>query len=137
MRLSCSRQDDGDRVAGDVPVLVSNRPAIDRSECSGPTIRDWRLATIPKAILPQEVERVVQACDLRTATGRRDRAVLLLLARLGLRAGEVVVMELDDIDWRAGELTIRGKKGLRHGTDSDQPLDGNGERPTDRKDLLH
>jgi integrase/recombinase XerD len=79
-----------------------------------PTIRDWRLATIPKAILPQEVERVVHACDLRTATGRRDRAVLLLLARLGLRAGEVVAMELDDIDWRAGELTIRGKKGLRH-----------------------
>jgi site-specific recombinase XerD len=50
----------------------------------------------------------------KTATGRRNRAVLLLLARLGLRAGEVVALELDDIDWRIGEITIRGKKGLRH-----------------------
>jgi integrase/recombinase XerD len=79
-----------------------------------PPIRDWRLATIPKAIPPEDVERVVNATDLHTATGRRDRAVLLLLARLGLRAGEIVAMELDDIDWRAGELTIRGKKGLRY-----------------------
>lgn len=79
-----------------------------------PTIPDWRLATIPKAIAPDEVERVLRACDGTTPTGRRNRAVLLLLARLGLRAGEVVALELDDIDWRAGEITIRGKKGLRH-----------------------
>jgi integrase/recombinase XerD len=79
-----------------------------------PTIPDWRLATIPKAIAPDEVERLLRACDLKTAIGRRDRAVLLLLARLGLRAGEVVALELDDIDWRAGEIVIRGKKGLRH-----------------------
>lgn len=79
-----------------------------------PTIPDWRLATIPKAIAPDEVERVLRACNVTTATGRRDRAVLLLLARLGLRAGEVVALELDDLDWRASEITIRGKKGLRH-----------------------
>ena len=46
-------------------------------------------------------------------TGRRDRAVLLLLARMGLRAGEVAGLRLDDIDWRAGEITVRGK-GSRH-----------------------
>ena len=79
-----------------------------------PTIPDWRLATIPKAIAPGEVERILRGCDRKTATGRRDRAVLLLLARLGLRAGEVVALELEDIDWRAGEIVIRGKKGLRH-----------------------
>ena len=79
-----------------------------------PAVPDWRLATIPKTIAPGDVERLLRACDLKTATGRRDRAVLLLLARLGLRAGEVVALELDDIDWRAGEITIRGKKGLRH-----------------------
>jgi site-specific recombinase XerD len=60
------------------------------------------------------VEQILRACDLKTATGRRDRAVLLLLARLGFRAGEVVALELEDIDWRAGEIVIRGKKDLRH-----------------------
>lgn len=79
-----------------------------------PTIRDWRLATIPKAIAPDDVERLLRACNLKTGIGRRDHAVLLLLARLGLRAGEVVALELDDIDWRAGEIVIRGKKSLRH-----------------------
>ncbi|MGH7553263.1 MAG: site-specific integrase, partial [Longimicrobiales bacterium] len=79
-----------------------------------PTICDWRLATIPKAIAPDDVERLLRACNLQTSTGRRDHAVLLLLARLGLRAGEVVALELDDIDWGAGEIVIRGKKGLRH-----------------------
>lgn len=79
-----------------------------------PTIPDWRLATIPKAIPPDDVERLLRACDVKTATGRRTHAVLLLLARLGLRAGEVVALELDDIDWRTGEISIRGKKGLRH-----------------------
>jgi site-specific recombinase XerD len=78
-----------------------------------PTIRDWRLATIPKAMAPDDVERLLRACNLETGTGRRDHAVLLLLARLGLRAGEVVALELDDINWRAGEIVIRGKKSLR------------------------
>lgn len=79
-----------------------------------PTVPDWRLATIPRALAPQEVEQLLAACDEKTATGRRDRAILLLLARLGLRAGEVVALELDDLHWRAAEITIRGKKGLRH-----------------------
>jgi integrase/recombinase XerD len=58
---------------------------------------------------PEEVERVLTATDRLTSTGRRDHAILLLLARLGLRAGEIVALELDDIRWRAGEIIVRGK----------------------------
>ena len=77
-----------------------------------PTVADWRLSTLPKSLPPQDVERLLQSCDRTTATGQRNYAILLLLARLGLRAGEVVAMTLDDINWNSGELTIHGK-GLR------------------------
>jgi len=74
-----------------------------------PTVATWRLAEVPKYLEAHEVERVIQACDRGTSVGRRDYALLLLLARLGLRASEVIGLELDDIDWRAGVLTVRGK----------------------------
>jgi integrase len=74
-----------------------------------PTVADWRLSSVPKGIDPGEVRRVLQSCDRRTITGRRDYAVLLLPARLGLRAGEVASLNLEDIDWEAGEITVRGK----------------------------
>jgi len=80
---------------------------------SVPTVANWRLSTVPKYLTPQEVERVLMACDRRTAVGRRNYAILLLLARLGLRAGEVVGLHLEDINWRAGEILVRGK-GLLH-----------------------
>jgi site-specific recombinase XerD len=80
---------------------------------SVPTVANWRLSTVPKYLTRQEVERVLKACDRRTAVGRRDYAILLLLARLGLRAGEVVDLQLEDINWRAGEILVRGK-GLLH-----------------------
>lgn len=67
--------------------------------------------SLPRAIGADQVARLLRACDRRSATGRRDYAILLLLARLGLRGGEVVALELGDIDWRAGELTVRGKGG--------------------------
>ena len=57
---------------------------------SVPTVADWRLSTVPKFLTSEEVERVLKACDRRTATGRRDYTILLLLARLGLRAGSGV-----------------------------------------------
>jgi integrase/recombinase XerD len=69
--------------------------------------------SVPKFLTTEEIQRLLEACDRTTATGRRDYAVLVLLARLGLRAGEVVALEIDDIDWRAGEVMIRGK-GLVH-----------------------
>jgi site-specific recombinase XerD len=76
---------------------------------SVPAVANRQLFTLPKYICPEEVERVLQACDRRTAVGRRDHAILLLLARLGLRAREVVALQLEDINWRAGEILVRGK----------------------------
>jgi site-specific recombinase XerD len=76
---------------------------------SVPTVANQRLSTLPRYLSPQEVERVLQACDRGTAVGRRDYAILLLLARLGLRAGEVVALQLEDIHWRAGKILVRGK----------------------------
>jgi site-specific recombinase XerD len=76
-----------------------------------PKVADWRLSTLPKSLSPGEVERLIRSCPRGTVTGQRDYTLLLLLARLGLRAGEVVAMTLDDIDWEAGELTVRGKGG--------------------------
>jgi site-specific recombinase XerD len=76
---------------------------------SVPTVADWRLSIIPKYLTPAEVARVLGSCDRHTATGRRDYAVLLLLARLGLRAGEIVALQLEDIDWRSGQILVRGK----------------------------
>ena len=67
---------------------------------------------MPKYLTPKEVKRVLKACDRCTSVGRRDYAILLLLARLGLRAGEVVALQLEDINWRAGEILVRGKGSL-------------------------
>jgi integrase/recombinase XerD len=71
------------------------------------------LAGLPRALEPGQVQAMLASCDPATATGRRDRAVLLLLSRMGLRAGEVAGLGLDDIDWRRGEITVRGKGGRR------------------------
>jgi integrase len=78
-----------------------------------PSVAGWRLSGLPKGIEPGELRRLLAACDRRTRTGRRDYAALLLLARLGLRAGEVAGLRLDDIDWRRGEITIAGKGNRR------------------------
>jgi integrase len=72
-------------------------------------IAGWRLGSLPKALEPQHVERLLRSCDRRTAIGRRDYAILMLLVRLGLRAGEVSSLQLGDIDWSGGEVVIRGK----------------------------
>lgn len=80
---------------------------------SVPTVANWRLSELPKSLDPGEVEHLLQDCDRSTTIGQRDYGVLLLLARLGLRAGEVVAMTLDDIDWEAGVITIRGKGSRR------------------------
>lgn len=74
-----------------------------------PTVRQFRKAAVPQYLVAEDVERIIAVCDLGTAVGRRNRAVLLLLARLGLRAGEVVRLELGDVHWRTGELLVRGK----------------------------
>lgn len=74
-----------------------------------PCVADWSSASIPKSLPLKHVKGVLASCNRKTAIGRRDYAILLLLARLGVRAGEVVSLELEDIDWEAGYLTVRGK----------------------------
>ncbi len=76
---------------------------------SVPTVRKCQKPGIPAFLSPEEIDQVLAATDQSTATGRRDYAILLLLARLGLRAGEIVTLELNDIRWRSGEIVIRGK----------------------------
>ncbi len=78
-----------------------------------PALKSWPRTALPLAIPAAEARRLVAGCDTATARGRRDAAVLIVLIRLGLRAGEVARLELDDIDWRHGEMTIRGKGGRR------------------------
>jgi len=74
-----------------------------------PTIAQWSLSSIPKYISSNDVEAVINACDININKGLRDRAIILLLARLGLRAGDIVDMQLDDINWSKGTLTVWGK----------------------------
>jgi site-specific recombinase XerD len=76
---------------------------------SVPTVRQWRHATLPTYMSPEQVQQALDGCDRRTATGRRDFAILMLLARLGLRANEVATLTFDAIDWRSGELLVNGK----------------------------
>jgi site-specific recombinase XerD len=86
--------------------------ATDLAACV-PSVPTWSLASLPKGLAPGQVQQVLAHCDRRTVKGRRDYAILLLLARLGLRAGEVVGLTLDDLDWEAGRLALRSKGGRR------------------------
>lgn len=74
-----------------------------------PNVAAWRLRTLPRWLPAEEIERVITACDPSTALGARDHAIVLLLARLGLRAGEVAALCFDDIDWHRATLKIRDK----------------------------
>jgi len=74
-----------------------------------PKVQSRRLAGLPKGLEPDDVRRLLAACDPDTAVGCRDLAILTVLARLGLRRGEVAGLELDDIDWRGGTIRVRGK----------------------------
>lgn len=76
-----------------------------------PALKAWPRTALPSAIPAGDARRLVAGCDIATARGRRDAAVLVVLLRLGLRAAEVARVELEDIDWRGGEVTIRGKGG--------------------------
>ncbi len=78
-----------------------------------PTVRKWSQTSVPKKLTPDEVKRVLAVPDRKSATGRRNYAILLLLARLGLRAGEVITLQTNDLFWRSGEILIRGKGARR------------------------
>jgi integrase/recombinase XerD len=74
-----------------------------------PSVASWRLASLVKALDAGSVARLLASCDRRTRVGRRDFAILTVLSRLGLRAGEVAALQLGDVDWRVGEVLVRGK----------------------------
>lgn len=76
---------------------------------SVPTVRRWSQTTLPTSLSSRQVQQVLDGCDQHTATGRRDFAILMLLARLGLRANEVTKLMLDAIDWRSGQILVDGK----------------------------
>ena len=82
-------------------------------EAAIPTVAHWRLASLPRYLPPEDVERLIASCDRASAVGQRDRAILLLLARLGLRAGDIVHLRLSDIDWKNASISFCGK-GHRH-----------------------
>ena len=74
-----------------------------------PTVASWRQTSLPKALGASDMVRLLKSCDRRTSVGRRDFAILMVLSRLGLRAGEVAGLHLRDIDWRQGDVVVRGK----------------------------
>lgn len=74
-----------------------------------PGVAGWRLSHLPKSLPPQQVARLLDSCDRNTASGQRDYTILLLMARLGLRGGEVLALTLDDLDWEHGAIVVRGK----------------------------
>jgi site-specific recombinase XerD len=84
--------------------------AIDLASCV-PAVANWSLSALPKSLNPVQVEQVLAHCDRKTTVGRRDYAILMLLARLGLRAGEVAALRLNDINWEEGHITVRSKGG--------------------------
>ena len=88
------------RYRGDIPYDLA---------AAVPTVANWSMTSIPRAISAEAVRRLLASINRRTAVGRRDYAILLVLARLGLRAGEVAGLELEDIDWNAGSVSVQGK----------------------------
>jgi len=76
-----------------------------------PVLAHWRLSSLPRYLQQEEVERIISSCDPNSPVGRRDRAILLLLARLGLRAGDIVHLRLCDVDWKGATVQVSGKGG--------------------------
>jgi site-specific recombinase XerD len=74
-----------------------------------PAYAHWQLADMPRYLSAEQVKRLIAACDGDTNARRRDRAIVLLLARLGLRAGDVAQLRLTDIEWQTGTLRVSGK----------------------------
>lgn len=74
-----------------------------------PVVPNWRLTSLPRYLPPEHIERLISSCDPLSSIGKRDRAILLLLARLGLRAGDIAQLQLADIDWKNASLQVSGK----------------------------
>src|SRR5205814_1781164 len=110
-RAACQATDDR---AAIVPALCAlSRRHRPRFGAAVPTVANWSMSSIPRAIPVDTVRQLLASINRRTAVGRRNYALVLVLARLGLRASEVVHLELDDIDWDAGQVSVRGKGGYQ------------------------
>ena len=96
LRYACHLGESGPELAAAVPVVAN-----------------WSMTQIPRGISPDQVRKLLASIDRGSAAGRRDYAILVLLARLGLRASEIRFLELDDIDWTGGTLRLRTKGGRR------------------------
>jgi site-specific recombinase XerD len=86
-----------------------------------PTVPNWSLSAIPRAIAPEHLQAVLAHCPRDTSVGRRDYAILMLLARLGLRSSEIVALTLESIDWEAGSISVVGKG--NHATSLPMPVE--------------
>jgi site-specific recombinase XerD len=91
--------------------LISHGACAPSLEYAIPTFAHWRLSSLPRYLPPSEVELVVASCEDTSAVGARDRAIILLLARLGLRSQEVLGIGLNDLDWRDASVCVGGVKG--------------------------
>jgi site-specific recombinase XerD len=89
--------------------LIATNRCKSNLEHAIPSVAYWRLSTLPKYLPPEDIELVVNVYESTTELGARNRAIILLLARLGLRAGEVAGLNIDDIDWQNGTLKVMGK----------------------------
>jgi integrase/recombinase XerD len=89
--------------------LIAEGQCVAGLDAAIPTLAHWRFASLPRYLPPDDVERLIASCDRASAVGLRDRAILLLLARLGLRAGDIVHLCLNDIDWKGASIQVCGK----------------------------
>jgi site-specific recombinase XerD len=92
-----------------VRFLVVHQECAEGLQHAIPRAARWRQSGLPRFLEPADIEQIIDACDASSRLGARDRAVLLLLARLGLRAGEVAGLRLGDLDWTQGRLRVTGK----------------------------
>jgi site-specific recombinase XerD len=90
--------------------LIANGKCSVGLDASIPILAHWRLSSLPQYLQSDEVERLIASCTPSTKLGKRDRAILLLLARLGLRASDVVNLRLNDIDWKGAWIHLAGKE---------------------------
>jgi site-specific recombinase XerD len=91
-----------------VRFLIANGKCADTLDGAIPILAHWRLSSLPRYLQTEEVERIISSCNLDSPVGKRDRAILLL-ARLGLRAGDIVHLRLGDIDWEKATVQVSGK----------------------------
>lgn len=89
--------------------LIADRKCTAGLEGAIPVLAHWRLSSLPRYLQSDEVEQVIASCDPTTPVGKRNRAILLVLARLGFRAGDIVQLRLGDVDWKEASISVSGK----------------------------